>query len=137
MYLYLLFLQPLFSRPFICLRESFYQSLVGTSPASHRASTTQLFGSRLSINQVCSCSEDHYWGPHSRRQPYRDQSWIVDRIARSPRESLQGSESSRWPPLAICLTRRKTWAGAAQPGCAFCPHPPKSSPPRLTDGHAP
>ena len=35
------------------------------------------------------------------------------------------------------LTRRKTWVGEAQPGFAFCPHPPKSSPPRLTDVHAP
>ena len=70
------------------------------------------------------------------RQPYRDRSSIVDGIPRSPGESLQGSESSRWPPQAACLTRRKTWVGAAQPGCAFCLHPPKSSPPRLTDGHA-
>ena len=53
-----------------------------------------------------------------------------------PGESLQGSEPSRWPLQATRLSRRKTWVGAAQPGCSFCLHPPKQPSRRSTGGHA-
>ena len=73
----------------------FARFFVGTSPASHRASTTRLLGSSLSINQDCSCSRNHFPGPHNMRPPYCDRSSSAGGIPRSPRESLQRSEPSR------------------------------------------